>query len=56
MVLVLSIDWGVSVPLRGLDIRKRCHNSSIIEAREGFSPLAGIRYSETQLSSQIVIL
>ncbi len=40
----------VSVPLRGLDIRKRhlCQYHQSIKSR--FSPLAGIRYSETRVS------
>ena len=39
---------SVSVPLRGLDMRKHpiCSRSQSLD-RIGFSPLAGIRYAET---------
>ncbi len=37
----------VSVPLRGLDIRKHLRTIPIIFKASSFSPLAGIRYSET---------
>ena len=38
----------VSVPLRGLDIRKPINELFMIDFIVSFSPLAGIRYSETQ--------
>ncbi len=39
----------VSVPLRGLDIRKPKKVWGLVADRSRFSPLAGIRYSETQV-------
>ena len=45
---------GVSVPLRGLDMRKPKAEEELthIEA-ESFSPLAGIRYAETSSATLI---
>ena len=43
----------VSVPLRGLDIRKHGKYLAFSLSIAGFSPLAGIRYSETLYSKSI---
>ena len=44
---VKGYELKVSVPLRGLDIRKRQCQMSDLFAIYRFSPLAGIRYTET---------
>ena len=41
----------VSVPLRGLDMWKPRQKDLQLTREESFSPLAGIRYVETQLWS-----
>ena len=43
----------VSVPLRGLDIQKQEEKTRKTQTQQGsFSPLAGIRYSETENQKQ----
>ena len=44
----------VSVPLRGLDMRKPLLNIKIFCLWKCFSPLAGIRYAETTLTLALV--
>ena len=43
------VEYIVSVPLRGLDMRKPTSIKALLIRRLGFSPLAGIRYAETCL-------
>ena len=43
--------FDVSVPLRGLDMRKPVNSNVVMPKLDGFSPLAGIRYAETQHGS-----
>ena len=43
----------VSVPLRGLDMRKRFAASLIALIGCSFSPLAGIRYAETAIAKDV---
>ena len=40
---------NVSVPLRGLDMRKLFLNNILFQVVQRFSPLAGIRYAETKI-------
>ncbi len=44
----IQITQKVSVPLRGLDIRKLDKRIDDKVKQSSFSPLAGIRYSETE--------
>ena len=44
---VLKDSCNVSVPLRGLDMRKRLKDYLLAMIVVRFSPLAGIRYAET---------
>ena len=48
LIIILRLSKFVSVPLRGLDIRKHSHQIIGFCVLYRFSPLAGIRYSETQ--------
>ncbi len=45
--IVSKLIETVSVPLRGLDMWKRCSFSPLRVCSCSFSPLAGIRYVET---------
>ena len=46
---VAPVQIFVSVPLRGLDMRKPLIMASTLAPKYSFSPLAGIRYAETSL-------
>ncbi len=54
MIVLWNCTVYVSVPLRGLDMRKPTQMIMVQAVVFRFSPLAGIRYAETFLNFELV--